>query len=590
MLKWFKDASPPPAVAQVAPEIAAIRRSQAVIEFALDGTILDANANFLAVMGYELAEIVGHHHRMFVSPAEARGADYAQFWRRLGDGEFFSAEFKRIAKSGEDVWIQASYNPVFDTDGRPMRVIKFATDISAAKLKSADHAGQIAAIGQSQAVITFDLDGRIQSANPLFCDAVGYRERQIVGRHHSMFVRDAERESAAYKDFWQALREGRCMAGEFCRVGQDGREIWLQASYTPILDPEGRPFKVVKYATDITTQVQQRRKFNLLSLVADGTDNSVVITGHDRRIIYVNSGFERLTGYTMNEVRGKVPGSMLQGKNTDPTTIANIRARLAAGEPFYDEIMNYNKAGQPYWISLAINPVRDARGRIEKFISIQANITSSKIGALRFNSMLTAISASTAIVEWSVDGKCQSMNPFLADRHTAALADLLPADLVKRVLAGEQVRREIAWQDRVADRETMWLDAMFSVLRDLDGNPEKIMMCGVDVTPRRLAISETAAAMQTMLGRVNTIVGKLDDIARMTNLLALNAAVEAARAAEAGRGFAVVADEVRVLAGQAGQAAGEIRTLIDDSRDQMSRLGNQGEHDVAAPTRLRRAA
>ncbi|WP_320451805.1 PAS domain S-box protein [Sphingomonas sp. CFBP8993] len=555
------------------PEISAIRRSQAVIEFSLDGTILDANENFLSVMGYRLDEIVGRHHRMFLEPSEAASAKYGEFWHRLNRGEYFAAEFKRLAKGGREVWIHGAYNPIMDANGKPFKIIKFANDITESKLISADHAGQIAAIGLTQAVISFTPDGHILSANAIFCDAVGYPLEEIVGRHHRMFVRPEERDDPAYTGFWKSLQAGTCMAGEFCRVTRDGKPLWLQASYTPILDPDGRPFKVVKYATDITERVRERRKFNLLSLVANNTDNSVVITDAQRRIIYVNDGFERMTGYRLADVRGKNPGSILQGAYTDTDTVDRIRTCLSAGEPFYEEILNYNRLGEPYWISLAINPIRDAKGKIEKFVSIQANITETKVRSLQFNETLAAISASTAIVEWSLDGACQSLNSFFKGRSPVPLARLLPAETIARIVKGEQVRSEFVWPG--SGQDELWLDGMFSAINNLGGEPEKILMCAVDMTPRRRTVVETSDAMQTMLSRVSDIVGKLDDIARMTNLLALNASVEAARAADAGRGFAVVAAEVRVLAHQAGEAAGEIRDLIDESRLQILRLGSK---------------
>jgi methyl-accepting chemotaxis protein len=236
-------------------QVAAIGRSQAVIAFTLEGIIEEANDNFLETLGYELSEIKGRHHSIFVDPVDRESAGYADFWRRLGAGEFFSAEFKRVARDGREVWIQASYNPILDPAGRPVRVVKFATDVTAAKLQSADNAGQLAAISKSQAVIEFELDGTIRTANANFTDAVGYRLQDIQGRHHRMFVDPAEREGDAYRAFWAALAAGEYQAGEYRRLGADGREIWLQASYNPILGLDGRPMKVVKYATDITAQV-----------------------------------------------------------------------------------------------------------------------------------------------------------------------------------------------------------------------------------------------------------------------------------------------------------------------------------------------
>ena len=579
------EANPPtPYFSIEAAERAAIRRSQAVIEFDLNGIVLDANENFLSVMGYRLEEVVGRHHRMFVDPHEAASRSYVDFWGRLRAGEFFSAEFPRVSKAGKRIWIQGVYNPLLDADGVPFRIIKFATDITNAKLKSADHAGQMAAIGLTQAVITFDMNGIITSANKIFCDAVDYAEHEIVGRHHRMFMLPDERDSIGYANFWKALNRGECLSGEFCRLTRSGRSIWLQASYTPILDPNGIAFKVVKYASDITKRVEEKQKFNLLSLVADGTDNSVVITDRDRRIIYVNEGFRRLTGYTDAAVMGKSPGRILQGVATDPDTVARIRSKLANGEAFYDEILNYNKRGEPYWISLAINPIRDAQGQIEKFISIQANITETKMQSLQFDLKLKAIGASTAMAEWNGDGICQALNPFLADRAMRPLAKILSGDQIARVLRNEVVRCEVAWPD--SKGHDMWLDATFSPMINLEGRIDRILMCGVDITPRRHTVEETSVAMRQMLDGVTNIVGKIDVIARMTNLLAFNAAVEAGRAGKAGNGFKVVAEEVHKLAAQAGDATTEINVLLENSRTQIARLRDGDTTDHGSPIRI----
>ena len=236
-------------------QVAAIDRAMAVIHFALDGTVLDANAHFLSAVGYAIDEIRGRHHRMFVDQAYAASAEYREFWQRLAAGQYQQGEYKRLGRDGREVWIQASYNPILDDDGRPFKVVKYATDVTAARLRAADAAGQIAAIGLTHAVIEFDLDGTIRDANPLFLDAMGYALDEVRGRHHRMFVSDAEAASPAYAAFWQALAAGRHQVGEFRRLGRGGREVWIQASYAPILDPDGRPFKVVKYATDISANV-----------------------------------------------------------------------------------------------------------------------------------------------------------------------------------------------------------------------------------------------------------------------------------------------------------------------------------------------
>ena len=236
-------------------QIAAIHKSQCIAAFGLDGTVLDANENFLDLVGYRLGEVRGRHHRMFVEPGFAASDAYAEFWASLARGEFQSGEYRRMGKDGRDIWLRATYNPILDMNGQPFKVVKYATDVTADKLLQADFTGQIAAINKSQAVITFAMDGTIQDANANFLRTVGYALHEVRGRNHRMFLDPMDAVSDEYRDFWHTLRAGTFLAGLFKRIGKDGREVWIQASYNPILDLNNRPFKVVKYATDVTANV-----------------------------------------------------------------------------------------------------------------------------------------------------------------------------------------------------------------------------------------------------------------------------------------------------------------------------------------------
>lgn len=238
----------------------ALDRSQAIIEFEPDGTIITANANFLGAVGYSLDEIKGKHHSMFVDPKEANSAEYKQFWPSLASGTFQSGEFKRVAKGKNEIYIQASYNPVKDKNGKVFKVIKFASDITSAKLQAMDFQGQVDAISKSSAVIHFEIDGTVIKANDNFLNALGYTEKEIVGQHHRMFVDPAESGSASYQQFWDALARGEFQTAEYKRIGKGGREIWIQASYNPIFDMDGNAIKVVKFATDITQSVNDRNR------------------------------------------------------------------------------------------------------------------------------------------------------------------------------------------------------------------------------------------------------------------------------------------------------------------------------------------
>jgi methyl-accepting chemotaxis protein len=237
-------------------QVDAISKSNAVIEFSLDGCVLNANANFTAAIGYSLDEIRGQHHSMFCEDGYAQTLAYREFWAKLNRGEFDAGEYKRVGKGGREIWIQASYNPIRDSKGNVVKVVKFATDITEATHRMSDFSGQVDAIGKSYAVIEFNLDGTILKANGNFLGAVGYAADEIQGRHHSMFCEPSYAQSAAYREFWAKLNRGEFDAGEYKRIGKGGREIWIQASYNPIRSRDGKLMKVVKYATDVTSKIK----------------------------------------------------------------------------------------------------------------------------------------------------------------------------------------------------------------------------------------------------------------------------------------------------------------------------------------------
>ena len=235
--------------------LAALNKSLAIIEFKVDGTILTANTNFCAAMGYELSEIQGKHHSIFVDSEYARSPEYREFWAKLGRGEFEAAEYRRVGKGGKDVWIQASYNPVVSSSGRVLKVVKVATDMTDVKLRTAESAGKLDAISRVQAVIEFAVDGKILAANENFLKTLGYRLEEIQGQHHRMFAEPSYAQSAEYQLFWRKGNGVVFVSGEFKRLGKGGKEVWISASYNPIFDLNNRVVKVVKFATDITGRV-----------------------------------------------------------------------------------------------------------------------------------------------------------------------------------------------------------------------------------------------------------------------------------------------------------------------------------------------
>jgi methyl-accepting chemotaxis protein len=268
LLRFFRAGTARPGYRELRAQVQAAHRSQAIIAFNLDGIVLEANEQFLAAMGYRREQIVGQHHRLFVSAEEQASDDYRQFWERLRQGKHDTGVYRRLGAGGREIWLQASYTPVLDRHGRPYKVIKHASDITDRQRHNADMNGRLAAIDKAQAVIEFELDGTILAANDNFLSCMGYQREEVVGQHHRLFVDAAERDSAAYRQFWQKLSQGQHDAALYRRIGKGGREVWIQASYNPIFDQAGRPFKVIKYATDVTTQTRaaQTLRHSLASL------------------------------------------------------------------------------------------------------------------------------------------------------------------------------------------------------------------------------------------------------------------------------------------------------------------------------------
>ena len=483
--------------------LAAIDRSQATIEFNLDGTIITANQNFLGAMGYTLGEIQGKHHSMFVEPALRDSAEYREFWARLGRGEYQAAEFKRIAKGGREIWIQASYNPVLDRQDRPYKVVKLATDITAAKIRSMKDAGKIAAIDRAQAVIEFDLDGTIVTANQNFLDAMGYALSEIQGKHHGMFVEQAVRDGADYKQFWARLRRGELQSGEYKRVGKGGKEVWILASYNPVLDDKGEPFSVVKFATDVTQQKLHAADVGG-QLAAIGKSQAVIEFKLDGTIITANENFLNAMGYTLPEIQGKHHRMFVEPALRESAEYREFWASLNRGQYQAGEYKRIGNGGKEVWIQASYNPILDLNGNPFKVVKYATDVTRQvlvRMGNERVRGMMESVAAG-------------------AEELSASVREISSAMVKSKETAAGAVTRVEA-----ADREAQRLNQ----------------------------------AAQSMSG----IVQIIQDITGQINLLALNATIESARAGEAGRGFAVVASEVKNLAGQAKQATEKITEEIE---------------------------
>ncbi|NME68898.1 methyl-accepting chemotaxis protein [Flammeovirga aprica] len=485
----------------------ALSKSTGVLELTMDGEIMSANDTILEALGYNEGELLGKSHDALLTSDHETINKNKELWNKLSQGQFHVDSFKRKRQDGSDVWLEGSYNPIQDYDGNYVKIVVYLQDITQRRLNNSENRAKIKAIGEVQAVVEFDMDGLMIECNDLFVQTTGYSKNELMGKHHRMLVEDSHASSIEYERFWDKLNQGVHDEGVYRRVRKDGSIMWLQATYSPIFDLNNKAMKVVKYATDITEQIETQRRAealkNELESRVNAFNSAALMSETDLHgnITFVNDTFAELSGYTRQELLGK-PHNIVRHPSTPKEIFKEFWDTIQAGRIFKVKYRNLKKNGGYYWVDATIAPVLDNDGKPVKYIAIRFDITAQMDQQVEKDGLDEAISKSSGVMELSMEGEISAMNDTLLEVMGYNEGEIInsPHDVIVGVDQDTVLRNKELWAKlqkgqyvvdsfkRITkDGREIWLEGSYNPIQDYDGNYVKVVAYLNDITARRIA-------------------------------------------------------------------------------------------------------